>query len=79
MPRRRSVWLAWSLLYLFSATCAYGQQVTVTAPFHSVSDSFSERIGVSFGGSYKGIGFSFRGPQSGFGGSGLDPSAGRGN
>jgi hypothetical protein len=43
---------------------------------HSVSDSFSERIGVSFGGSYNGIGFSFRGPQGGAGGSGLDPNAG---
>ncbi len=77
MPRERSEKLGAVLLVLcLCCSAAYGQQVTVTAPMHSVSDSFSERIGVSFGGSYNGIGFSFRGPQSGAGGSGLDPNAG---
>ena len=58
---------------------AVAQQVTVGTPFNSVSDSFFERIGTSWGGNFKGGHFSIFGgnpniaaPQFG----GFDPAAG---
>jgi len=56
---------------------AHAQQVTVSAPFHQLSDSFYERMGTSWSGNFKGIPFSVGGgslavPQYG----GYDPNGG---
>jgi hypothetical protein len=51
---------------------AFAQQVTVTAPATTVSDSFSEHIGVSFGINHPNFSIGFGGPgASGFGGGGF--------
>jgi hypothetical protein len=50
-----------------STSVAQAQQVTVTAPSTSVSDSFSERFGVGFGVNHPNFFFGFRGPSGGGG------------
>jgi hypothetical protein len=42
---------------------ACAQQVTVSAPFHTLGDSFSERIGINWGFTTRGLSFQFGSPN----------------
>ena len=63
-----------ALAGVLCSSVAHAQQVTVTAPATTVSDSFSERIGVGFGINHPNFSLGFGGPGAGgFGGGGLAP------
>jgi hypothetical protein len=72
LPSVVAVGLVW-----LSASTAPAQQVTVTAPFHALNDSFFEHTGTQWGLNYKGLSVSFGGlnlaaPPFGL----FDPNAG---
>jgi hypothetical protein len=60
--------LAMTLLLTAAFSAAMAQQVTMGNPVHSVSDSFYERTGVSWGANFGGVNFSFGGGGGGGGG-----------